>query len=223
MVEPTPFSAINLLPEVNVDSERWNRLPSDEEVARAVAAIRQRGINVIQARNAQKALETLRAIVPAHAEVMSGSSTTLIEIGYDAFIKSGQSSWTDLHDVITAEDETEKRYELRRKSVAADYFISGVNAIAQSGEIVACDKTGSRVGAWPFAAKHLILVSGVNKIVPTLNDALKRVWEYAFPLENARVKKASNGSSQVGKCVILANEASEGRTILVLVDEALGY
>lgn len=223
MVEPTPFSATNLLPEVNVDSERWNRLPSDEEVARAVAAIRQRRINVIQARNAQKALETLRAIVPAHAEVMSGSSTTLIEIGYDAFIKSGQSSWIDLHDVIAAEDETEKRHELRRKSVTADYFVSGVNAIAQSGEIVACDKTGSRVGAWPFAAKHLILVSGVNKIVPTLNDALKRIWEYAFPLENARVKKASNGSSQVGKCVILVNEASEGRTVLVLIDEALGY
>ncbi len=223
MAEPTPFSAINLLPEANVDSERWNRVPSDEEVARAVAAIQQRGIKVIQARNAQKALETLRAIVPARAEVMSGSSTTLIEIGYDAFIKSGQSSWTDLRDVITAEDDAEKRHELRRKSVTADYFVSGVNAIAQSGEIVACDKTGSRVGAWPFAAKHLILVSGVNKIVPTLSDALRRVWEYAFPLENARVKKASNGSSQVGKCVILVNEASEGRTALVLIDEALGY
>ena len=67
---------------------------------------------------------------------------------------------------------TGKRAELRRKSVTAEYFISGANAIAQSGEIVACDASGSRVGAWPFAAGHLILVVGINKIVPTLEDAL---------------------------------------------------
>ncbi len=222
-MEHTPFSAINLQADANVNPEKWNRTPSDEVAAQTVAAVRRRGINVIQARNAPAALETLKNIVPAHAEVMNGSSTTLIEIGYDTFAKSDQPSWKNLHDAITAEDETEKRHELRRKSVTADYFISGVNAIAQSGEIVACDKTGSRVGAWPFAAKHLILVSGTNKIVATLDDALQRVWEYAFALENARVKKASGGSSQVGKCVILGNEANEGRTTLILIDESLGY
>ncbi len=223
MGEPTSFSAINLQSEAGVDSEKWNRMPSDEHVARTVAAVRQRGVSVIQARDAAAALETLKSVVPAHAEVMNGSSTTLIEIGYEGFVKSDQSSWQNLHDTITTEDDAEKRHELRRKSVTADYFISGVNAIAQSGELVACDRTGSRVGAWPFAAKHLILVSGVNKIVETLDDALQRVWEYAFPLENARVKKASNSSSQVGKCVILHNEAAKDRIVLILVDEALGY
>jgi len=38
--------------------------------------------------------------------------------------------------------------ELRRKSVTADYFISSANAIARTGELVACDASGSRVGAW---------------------------------------------------------------------------
>ncbi len=223
MVKPTPFSAVNLLSEANVEPSKWSHTPSDEEEAETVAAIRRRGICVIQARDAATALETLKSIVPARAEVMNGSSTTLVEIGYDAFVNSGHSTWVNLHDKITAENETEKRHELRRQSITADYFISGVNAIAQSGEIVACDKTGSRIGAWPFAAKHLILVSGVNKIVPTLDDALQRVWEYAFPLENARVKKASGGSSQIGKCVILVNEVTEERTTLILVDEVLGY
>jgi hypothetical protein len=107
--------------------------------------------------------------------------------------------------------------------VTADYFISGANAIAQSGEIVACDRSGSRVGAWPYAAAHLILVSGTNKITPTLDDALRRVWEYAFLLENARAKRAYGAPSQIGKCVILANEETEGRVTLILIDEALGY
>ncbi|MGZ7192736.1 MAG: LUD domain-containing protein, partial [Halobacteriota archaeon] len=178
---------------------------------------------VIRAQNGDIALETLKTLIPPGAEVMSGSSTTLIEIGFDEYVNSGTSIWRDLHRVIFAENDEKKRYELRRKSVTADYFVSGVNAIAQSGQIIACDKSGSRVGAWPFAAGHLILVSGTNKIVPTLGDALRRVREYAYPLENIRAKKAYGMSSKIGKCVILANEEIEGRIALVLVDELLGY
>jgi hypothetical protein len=154
---------------------------------------------------------------------MHGSSTTLIEIGYDAYVNSDESRWKDLHRAIVAENDEQKRRDLRRKSVTADYFISGANAIAQSGEIIACDRSGSRVGAWPYAAAHLILVSGTNKIAPTLDDALRRVWEYAFLLENARAKRAYGAPSQIGKCVILANEETEGRVTLILIDESLGY
>ncbi len=86
-----------------------------------------------------------------------------------------------MHNLIRAENDDKKRADLRRKSVTADYFISGANAIARTGEIVACDASGSRVGAWPFAAGHLILVVGVNKIVPSLNDALNRVQGVCVP------------------------------------------
>jgi len=198
-------------------------MPSDDEVAKTIKAIEKRGVKVIQAESGQHALEILKTIIPLGATVMSGSSTTLIEIGYEDFIKKGQSKWNDLHDTILSENDDEKRYELRRKSVTADYFISGANAIAQSGEIIACDKSGSRVGAWPFAAGHLILVSGINKITSTLEDALQRVWQYAYPLEDARAKKVYGTPSQIGKCVILANEDIDGRVTLVLICESLGY
>jgi L-lactate utilization protein LutB len=154
---------------------------------------------------------------------MHGSSTTLIEIGYEDLLGSGKAGWVSLHDRITAENDDGRRADLRRRAVAADFFLSGVNAIARTGELVACDQSGSRVGAWPFAAGRLILVSGTNKIVPTLDDALRRVREYAFPLENARAMKAYGTPSRIGKCVILAFEKAEGRVTLVLVDESLGY
>jgi L-lactate utilization protein LutB len=112
---------------------------------------------------------------------------------------------------------------LRRKSVAAEYIISGANAISGTGEIAGCDASGSRVGAWLFAAGNLIIVAGVNKIVPTLDDALKRVRNYAFPLETARAQKVYGTPSVIGKCVILANERNPGRTTLILVKESLGY
>jgi len=154
---------------------------------------------------------------------MNGSSTTLIEIGFEDYIAGGKAGWKLLHKEINDENDAAKRADLRRKSVTADYFISGANAIAQTGEIVSCDATGSRVGSWPFAAGHLILVVGINKIVPTLEDALKRVKLYMYPLENVRAWKAYGMQSSIGKWVILSHEKVEGRITLILVKESLGY
>jgi hypothetical protein len=219
----TQYSAANLIGEARVDAARWNRIPPEEEVAETAAAIGDRGIGVIRARDRRKALDAITRLIPRGAEVMNGSSTTLIEIGFEELLKSGRAGWVSLHDRITAENDSGKRAELRRRSVTAEYFLSGVNAIARTGEIVACDQSGSRVGAWPFAAARLILVSGTNKIVPTLDDALRRIREYAYPLEDARAKRAYGTPSRIGKCVILASEKAEGRITLILIDESLGY
>jgi L-lactate utilization protein LutB len=223
MASDTQYSAFHLMAEAKVDAAKWNRIPFAKDVEETVKAVQNRGIQVMLAENGARALLILTSLIPPGSEVMNGSSTTLIEIGYEDLLKSGKAGWKDFHSVVTAENDAMKRAELRRKSVATEYFVSGANAIARTGEIVACDRTGSRTGAWPFAAGHLIIVSGVNKIVPSLDDALRRVREYAYPLENVRATKAYGTPSKIGKCVILANEETPGRTTLILVKEALGY
>jgi len=223
MSKITEYSAINVVPEAHVDAEKWSRIPSDEEVANTILALQWRGINVIHVKNGKNALDILKTVIPQDAEVMDGASVTLVEIGYREFLDSGRSGWKSLRATVHAENDHTKRRELRRKSMTAQYFISGVNAIAQTGELVACDTGGSRVGAWHFAARHLILVCGVNKIVRTLDDALSRVREYAYPLENIRATKKYGESSTLGKWVILAQESEEDRVTVVLVDESLGY
>jgi nitrogen regulatory protein PII-like uncharacterized protein len=223
MAKITQFSAVNLIKEAGVNPGIWNTLASDEVIEKTVKAVESRGIKVVIAGNADEALKVLQELIPKGSEVMNGSSTTLIEIGYEDYISGNPSGWKLIHTIITAENNDTKRAELRRRSVAADYFISGANAIARTGEIVACDASGSRVGAWPFAAGHLVLIAGINKIVPTLEDALQRVRQYAYPLEDARAKKVYGTPSIIGKCVILSHEKNEGRVILILVRGALGY
>ncbi|KUK99595.1 MAG: hypothetical protein XE10_1774 [Methanoculleus marisnigri] len=223
MAKDTEYSAINLMADAGVDRERWSRIPDDATIERTVAAIEARNIRVILADTAEDALRTVVDLLPEGAEVMNGYSTTLIEMGFDRVLRENRKGWRDYHAVITAENDEEKRHALRRKSVTADYFLSGVQAIAESGEVVGCDKTGSRMGAWPHAAAHLILVSGTNKIVPTLEDALRRCREYCLPLENQRAQHAYGTGSYIGKHVILENEVTEGRITLVLIREQLGY
>ncbi|MGZ7121394.1 MAG: lactate utilization protein [Halobacteriota archaeon] len=223
MTTVIPYSASNMLSEVHVDAFRWNKRPSDDIVAQTVTALEENGITVLRVKNGQDALESLKSVIPSGAEVMDGASITLFEIGYRAYLDSGQSQWRSLRAEVHAEGNATKRHELRRKSMTAEYFVSGVNAITQSGELVACDTAGSRVGAWLFSARHLILVSGVNKIVPTLEDAFHRVREYVYPLESARAKKKYGEQSRLAKWAIIGYEEQKERVTLVLVDEALGY
>ncbi|MEI6293335.1 MAG: lactate utilization protein [Methanomicrobiales archaeon] len=223
MAKITPYSSVHLIKEAGVDPGTWNKIPSPLVLEKTKKEIENRGIKVIVAENGEAVLSLLKDLIPKGSEVMNGSSTTLIEIGYEEFIEENSSGWNLLHKSITAENDAVKRATLRRKSVTAEFFISGANAISETGEIVSCDASGSRVGAWPFAAGNLIIVAGVNKIVPTLDDALKRVRNYAFPLENARAQKVYGTPSVIGKCVILANERIPGRTTLILVKESLGY
>ena len=223
MVHVTRHSAVNLMADAGVDARRWSRMPDDATIRKTVAAIEARNMRVILAETAGDALQAVMDLIPEGAEVMNGTSTTLVEIGFDRVLEENPKGWRDYHAIVTAENDEKKRHALRRKSVAADYFLSGVQAIAESGEVVGCDKTGSRTGAWPHAAAHLILVSGANKVVPTLDDALRRCREYALPLEDQRARRVYGTPSAIGKYVILAEEVIEGRITLVLVREQLGY
>ncbi|NQS79326.1 MAG: lactate utilization protein [Methanoculleus bourgensis] len=219
----TRYSAANLMADAGVDAGRWNRIPDDATIQKTVAAIEARNIRVILVDTAKDALQAVVDLIPEGGEVMNGFSTTLVEIGYDQVLEENPKGWRNYHAVITAENDTEKRHALRRKSVAADYFLSGVQAIAESGEVVGCDKTGSRTGAWPHAAANLILVSGANKIVSTLDDALRRCREYALPLEEQRAQHVYGTGSYIGKYVVLDREDADGRVTLVLIREPLGY
>jgi len=222
MARITQYSAANLIADARVDMERWSRVPDEATISRTVGAIEKRNVRVIRAATTDEALQALADLIPEGAEVMNGSSTTLIEIGYEELLQTNPKRWRDYHAVITAENDKEKRDELRRKAVATDWFLSGVQAIASTGELVGCDKSGSRVGAWPYAAGHLVLVSGANKIVPALEEALARCWEYALPMEQQRAKRVYGTSSEIGNIVIL-EKAMIDRVTLILVGERLGY
>ncbi|TKX56957.1 lactate utilization protein, partial [Halorubrum sp. ASP1] len=145
------------------------------------------------------------------------------EIGFDDYLSEGDHEWESLPDQIWGIDDDAERQAARRDSQTADYFLGGINAIAQTGELVAADLSGSRIGAYPFAASNVVIVSGINKIVPTLDDALDRLESVAYPLENERAKEAYGAESMIAKQLIFRQEVEEGRTTVVLIREQLGY
>jgi len=208
--------------ETEID-DTLDQLPDDETVDETVEALEANGFEVVVADSTDEALETVQSQIPDGASVMNGHSTTLEEIGFVDYLGEADHLWESLADEIWSIDDDAERQAARRASQTADYFLGSVNAISQTGALVAADRSGSRIGAYPFAASNVVIVSGVNKIVSTLDDALDRLESVAYPLENERAKEAYGVESAIAKQLVFRQELDEGRTTVVLVRESLGY
>ncbi|WP_336328247.1 lactate utilization protein [Halovenus sp. HT40] len=208
--------------ETEID-ESLDELPSDEELDEAAENLEANGFNVIVVDSAEEAFGEIESLIPGGASVMNGHSTTLEEIGFDEHLSEGDHDWENLSGEIWSIDDDAERMAARREAQTADYFLGGINAIAQTGELVAADRSGSRIGAYPFAASNVVIVSGINKIVPTLSDALDRLESVAYPLENERAKEAYGVDSEIAKQLIFRQELEDDRTTVVLIRDQFGY
>ncbi|GGO02677.1 lactate utilization protein [Haloarcula pellucida] len=197
--------------------------PSDDELDAAIENLEANGFDVVVVEDGEATLDEIQARIPPGASVMDGHSTTLEEIGFVEYLTEGDHEWENVHSEVYGIDDDEERQRARREAQASDYFLGSVNAIAQTGELVAADASGSRIGAYPFAAENLLLVAGTNKIVGDLDTALDRLEDVAYPLEDARAQDAYGAGSVIAKQLVYRQEAEEGRTTVVLVRESLGY
>ncbi len=197
--------------------------PTRDRVERTIAALDARGVATIYVPDRKRALATVLELIPKGSSVAHGSSTTLQEIGLIDRIKEPDSGYRYLNAAWTAESDPAKRGRLRtRLSAEADYFLGSVQAISETGEVIGADASGGRQAFYVYGPPHVIWVAGINKVVPTLEDGLRRVRDVALPLEDQRMKRAGAPGSYVGKLVIYERERS-GRITLVLVGEPLGF
>lgn len=202
----------------------YDVLPSLDTVRRAADAMMERNVIVQLAKDRAEALQAVKDLIPAGSEVMTGASRTLEQIGFMELLKSGPHPWHNLKTAILAETDPVKQVVLRRQATLAEYFLGSVHAIAETGEVVIASASGSQIPSYAFSSPHVIWVAGAQKIVPTLEDAIRRVRDYVLPLEDKRMKAAGASGSQIAKLLIFEREAyRKGRVTLVLVNEKLGF
>jgi len=201
----------------------WNKLASEESIKKVIAGLEAAGITVTLVDTKEEALEAVKKLIPDGSEVMPASSTTVKDIGFMDYLQGGEHKYVNLAVQAMSEPDEAKRNLMRRKIESADYAIGSVNAITEDGKLVAVDGSGSRVGAYAFAAGHVVLVAGTNKIVTDVEQAFKRVKEYVFDLENERMQGAYGFGTTFGKWLIIEREIVKGRINLILVKEVLGF
>lgn len=207
------------------ETDTLRRLPEEtrRRIERTFAALRARGVEPVFVPDRAAALEKVLSLLPSAGLVSHGSSTTLIEIGVVDALKAGPAGLRYGNAEWQAEPDAQKRQRARARITAeSDAFLGSVQAICETGEVVSADQGGSRQAGYIFGPPHVIWVAGVNKLVPTLEDGLRRLREVALPQEDARMRRAGAPGSYVGKLVIYERERP-GRIHLVLVGENLGF
>lgn len=125
--------------------------------------------------------------------------------------------------------------DIRRKAMTTEAYVSSVNGLSESGEVINIDGTGNRVASTIFGHKRLFLVAGYNKIAPSFEEAMWRARNIAAPM-NAKRLGCKTPCAVDGKChdcnspACICNVISIHRhpargvdTEIVLINEVLGY
>ena len=161
-------------------------------------------------------------LIPDGSQVHHGASQSLEESRIAEEIeKSGR--YEPLRPRIWSMDRKTQADQIRRLTSAPDVMLGSVHAVTESGSLLAASASGSQLGPYVTGAGRLILVVGTQKIVSDLEEGLRRVNDYAFPLEDARAQLTYGIHSAVNKVLIINREAVPGRITVVLVDEVLGF
>lgn len=200
---------------------------SDESVRRVMLALPERGIQAELLQNREAALARLKELIPPGAGISFGSSITLRQMGFEDLLISGNHPWHNLKGEMLAEKDPQRNSELRRRLVLADYFLGSVHAIIEDGRLVIASNTGSQLGPYAFTARNIVWVAGIQKIVPTMEMAMRRVREYCAPKveQQGIAESGRTGFGRIGKILVFENESPflKRSVRLLLVKEPLGY
>lgn len=197
-------------------------LASDAQIERTIKALEINNIHTILAGNGIDAKTKLFEMIPANAEVFTASSTTLTTLGIPEEM-DGSGRYNSVRAKLALMDRKTQGREMNKLGATPEYILGSVNAVTETGRVIIVSKTGSQLAGYVAGAAHVIWIVGTQKIVPTLEDGLKRVEEYTLPLESARAFKAYGFGSSIDKILIINKEFMPGRTTMILVKENLGF
>jgi hypothetical protein len=201
---------------------RFGTLPGEARVKRAAAALEANGIKVLRAGDAVEARRLVLDLIPDGAQVHHGASQTLDVTGITAAIEK-PGRYELLRPQLGGMDRKTQADEIRRLSASPDVMLGSVHAVTETGSLLVASMGGSQLGPYVSGAGRVILVVGTQKIVSNLEDGLRRIEEYSFPLEDARAEAAYGIHSAVNKVLIINREVTPGRITVILVDEVLGF
>ena len=160
-----------------------------------------------------------------------GGSATLNEMGlYEKLASHNLTYW---HWRL---EDGESADEMRKKAQDAQIYLSSVNGLAETGEIVNIDGSGNRISSIMFGHEKVYLIAGVNKLAENYDQALFRARNIAAPLNAKRLNRKTPCAALADRCYdckspericrglfVLWEKPSGMDMGIVLINEKLGY
>ena len=158
-------------------------LPADY-IQITLKRLKKNGMGAFYYPTAREAAEEILRQIPREATVGLGGSITVREMGIpEALIKRGQKVYDHWQ-----EKTRPARTAVGRLQQHSDCFLTSTNALTLDGKLVNVDASGNRVTSMIFGPSHVIVVTGINKIVLDLEAGLARLKKIAAPKNCQRRK-----------------------------------
>ncbi len=215
----------------------------EEYIMRTMENLRKNNMDAFYAETAEDAKNLLESMLKEGDEITCGGSVTLYRSGILDMLKSGKYRYYDRFAPGITPEEAEKIY---RKAFTCDAYISSANAVTERGELYNVDGNSNRVAAIMYGPENVYIIAGKNKIVPDINEAIKRVKTAAAPKNSARLK-CKTPCAVTGECISLkrdnpfmcdgcesegriccsytvsAHQRKKGRIKVIIIGEDIGY
>ena len=176
----------------------------------------------------------LEVLIPqlSPRSIAFGGSMTFVNSGlYQQLLKNSDAEVLDTLDRTVPNKDLAQR---RRQALHVDLFITGTNAVTETGQLVNLDMLGNRVAALTFGPKNVILLIGRNKLVANIDEAMYRIKNYVAPINAMRLdmKTPCVKTSYCEECksparicntwTITEKSLPKGRVKIVLINQDLG-
>jgi len=164
-----------------------------------------------------------------------GGSMTFAATGlYDALKSNPDLEVIDPFPGDLTPEGQEERMQAMRQSLLSDLYITGTNAVTETGKLVNLDMFGNRVAGIVFGPRNVVVLVGRNKIVPDVEAAMARVRDCVAPANATRLGQETP-CAKTSRCAdcrspdricnawsIIEKSFPKGRIKVIMIDEELG-
>jgi hypothetical protein len=205
-----------------VPNREFARVASAEQIERTAKALEANNIHTLIAQNGEEAKRLFFELIPDGSEIFLGASVTLETLGIkDEIDKSGR--FDALRPKIFAMNRETQGREIRKLGGAPDYAAGSVHAVTEDGQVLIASNSGSQLGPYASGAGKVIWVVGAQKIVGDVDEGLRRIQEYTYPLEEKHMQQLYGVGTNINKVLIVNAELRPNHITMIIVKEELGF
>lgn len=209
----------------------------EDKIIKTIMSLKTNGFDAWFANNRLEAVELFWSKIFNEIKpntVAWGDSLTLNSLGIIPELHQTQG----VQVIETFGDDLTWREQIynRKKALSCDMFLTGTNALTTNGQLVNLDMIGNRVAGIAFGPQKVVVFTGVNKIVETIDEAMNRVKSVAAPMNAIRHTDLKTPCQATGKCIecnsthrvcntwlITEKSYPLGRIKVIIINEKLGY
>jgi hypothetical protein len=204
----------------------------DKQIEKVLNSLEKHNMKGIFVSDEEELKIVLNDLIQENSVVGVGDSATLMETGVLDFLRGGHYRFLDKYrEGITSEEKK----QIYLQNFSADTFLCSTNALTEEGELYNIDGNGSRVAPMIYGPRQVIIVAGINKLVRNLEEAQRRVRNYAAPIDAKRLNR-DTPCTKLGHCVdckspnricndfvTITGQFVKDRIKVIIVGKSLGY